>query len=247
MKQFPVVSVAVASMLALSSYGEDRQHTISVAGKAEEKVKPDTAYVTVYAQADGILMVDAVKKADKLIEEVSAAIKSESNIVKNVSVVDVALGEKATQYWRSDQKEEAPRPQVARRIRITCKPMPDGIYQVIDKAIRAGALMQIPSRTSYSDDIRSVVIYGLEQSADVVERVRKAAMADAKADAEKSAKLAGKKVGDVVSIGCSGPMHWGMPMRVMGMQAQFPTEHIGTNPEEITISHSVSVTFDLKE
>lgn len=247
MKHLLAVSVAIASMLVLSSYGEDRQHTISVTGKAEEKVKPDTAYVTVYAQADGILMVDAVKRADRLVEEINAAIRSESNVVRSVSVVDVGLGEKATEYWRPDQKEEAPRPQVARRIRVTCEPMPDGLYQVIDKAIRAGALMQIPSRTSYSDDIRSVAIYGVEHSAEVVERVRKAAMADAKAGAEKSAALAGKKVGEVVNIGCSGPAHWVMPMRVMGVQSQFPTEHIGTNPDEITISHSVSVTFDLKD
>jgi uncharacterized protein YggE len=247
MKQFPIMSVAVASMLALSSYAEDRQHTISVAGKADEKVKADTAYVTLYAKAEGILMVDAVKNTDKLVQEITAAVKSETNVIRTIAVVDVALGEKATEYWRSDQKPEPPRPQVARRIRITCEPKPAGIYEVIDKAIRAGALMQLPSRSSYSDDIRSVVIYGLEQSAEVVERVQKAAMADARAEAEKSASLAGKKVGDVVSIGCSGSTHWAIPMRVMGMQSQFPTEHIGTNPDEITLSHTVSVTFDLQE
>jgi len=247
MKRFAVMSVAIASMVALSSYAEDRQHSISVAGKADEKVKPDVAYVTVYAQADGILMVDAVKNSDKLVQEITSAVKSETNVVRSIGVVDVALGEKTTEYWQSDQKRESPRPQVVRRIRIACEPKPALLYEVIDKALRAGALMQVPSRTTYSDDIRSVVIYGLEQSADVVERVRKAAMTDAKADAEKLAKLAGKKVGDIVSIGCSGSTRWDMPMRVMGMQAQFPTEHIGTDPDEITISHTVSVTFGLKD
>lgn len=247
MKQFPLVSVVVASMLALSSYAGDRQHTISVAGKADVKVKADTAYVTLYAQAEGILMVDAVKNTDKLVQEITTAVESETNVIRTIDVVDVALGEKATEYWRSDQKPEPPRPQVARRIRITCEPKPAGIYEVIDKAIRAGALMQMSSRTTYSEDIRSVVIYGLEKSGEAVERVRKTAMADAKAEAEKVAILAGKKVGDVVSIGCSGSTLRAMPMRVMGMQSQFPTEYIGINPDEITIAHTVSVTFDLKE
>ena len=108
-------------------------------------------------------------------------------------------------------------------------------------------LMQTPSRTSYSDDIRSVVVYGLEKSAEVIERVRKSAMDDARSEAKKSATLANKTVGDVVTIGCSGSSHFNFPMRVMGRTANFPTEHIGTNPKEITISHVVSVSFEMKD
>lgn len=247
MKRLTVFPAVLASMLAITSHAADREHTVSVTGKAALKAKPDVAYITLYAQADGILMVDAVKKTDTLVAEIITALKSDTNAVKDISVVDVALGEKKNEYWRSDQKEESPRPQVVRRIRIRCKPDPVGIYEVIDKGIRAGALMQIPSTVRYSEDIRSVVVYGLEQSAEILDRVRKQAMADARSEADKSATLAGKTVGDVVTIGCSGSSHWGMPMRVMGMQADFPTEHIGTNPEEITISHTVAVTYELKE
>lgn len=246
MKQLTAGSILLASIWALSSYAADCPHTISITGKAEEKVKPDTAYVTVYATAEGILMVDAVKKADNLVEEIKAAVRKEDTVVKSISVTDVSMGEETKEYWRSDQKQEAPHPQVVRRIRLTCKPIPGGIYQVIDNAIRAGALMQIPSRTSYSDDMRSVVIYGLEQYEEAVDRVRKAAIGNAKAEAEKLAILADKKVGDIVSIGVSGPSNWDMPMRVMGMPAQFPAKYIGANPNEITISCSVSVTFELK-
>jgi uncharacterized protein YggE len=247
MKQLTATAIVLASALSLSTYAAEREHTISVTGNAEETVKPDVAYVTVYGQADGILMVDAVKKADKLIDDITSAVNAESNTIKSITVTDVALGEKKTEYWRSDQQPESPRPEVARRILITCEPNPEGIYEVIDKAIRAGALMQIPSRTSYSDDIRSVVVYGLENSTAVIERVRKAAMLDARKEADKTAKLADKTVGDVVSIGCSGSSHFNFPMRVMGRQADFPAEHIGTNAKEITISHAMSVSFELKD
>jgi uncharacterized protein YggE len=247
MKKLTVTAIVLASALNLSTYAADREHTISVTGRAAETVKPDVAYVTVYGQADGILMVDAVKRTDKLISEITTAVNSESNTIKSITVTDVALGEKKTEYWRSDQKQESPRPQVARRILIACEPNPEGIYEVIDKAIRAGALMQIPSSTRYSDDIRSVVVYGLEQSAEVIDRVRKSAMDDARAEAEKSAELAGKTVGDVVTIGCSGSPHFNYPMRVMGRRTDFPTEHIGTDPKEISVSHAVSVSFELKD
>lgn len=247
MKQLTITAIVLASALSLSTYAAEREHTISVTGKAEETVKPDVAYVTVYGQADGILMVDAVKKTDKLIDEITTAVNTESNTIRSITVTDVALGEKKTEYWRPDQKQESPRPQVSRRILITCEPNPEGIYEVIDKAIRAGALMQIPSRTSYSDDIRSVVVYGVEQSAEVIERVRKSAMANAKAEAEKTAKLAGKAVGEVVTIGCSQSSYFNFPMRVMGRKANFPTEYIGTNPKKITLSYAVSVSFELKD
>ncbi len=247
MKQLTATAIVLASVLSLSTYAADSDQTVSVTGTAEETVKPDAAYVTVYAQADGILMVDAVKKVGKLVDEITSAVSAQSNTVTEITVTDVALGEKQTRYYLSYQEQKAPSPQVTRRLRIRCKPEAEGIYEVIDKAIRAGALMQTPSSTRYSDDIRSVVVYGLEQSAEVVDRVRKSAMANAKSEAQKSASLAEKSVGKVVKIGCSGSSHFNFPMRVMGQKADFPTEHLGTNPEEITISHAVSVTFELKD
>lgn len=247
MKSTAAVFMIFTLSFTLSGIAAEREHTITVAGKAEERVTPDVAYVTLYAQADGILMVDAVKKADKLIDEITVAIKTQTNVVRDLSIADIALGEKKRQYWGPDQQEEAPRPQVARRIRVLCKPVAEEIYEVIDQAIRAGALMQIPSTTSYSDDIRSVVIYGLEHSAEVVERVKESAMNDARMEAKKLANLAGKTVGNLVTMGCSEALHYSFPARVMGRQVDYPTEYISMNAEELTISHTVSVTFELKD
>lgn len=246
MKTGAIIAV-LSSMLVLSAQAVDRGHTVSVTGKAEVKVKPDVAYITLYAQADGILMVDAVKKADKLVDEITVAIKAETNTVKGVAVVNVSLGESKPAVWRSDQKAEAPRPEVVRRIRITCKPDAAGIYEVIDKGIRAGALMQIASPVHYSGETKSAVVYALEQSSEVVERVRKSAMDDARSEADKFAKLADKKVGEVVTIGSAGPTQRSIQMQLMGMQTDFPTENVGTNPDEIIISRTVAVTYELKE
>lgn len=41
MKQFTLTAVVLASALSLSAYAADREHTISVTGKAEETVAPD--------------------------------------------------------------------------------------------------------------------------------------------------------------------------------------------------------------
>ncbi len=132
MKQLTAIAIVLATTMSMSAYAAGREHLISVTGKAEETVKPDVAYVTVYGQADGILMIDAVKK-------------------------------------------------------------------------------------------------------------------NARVEANKSAALAGKKAGDVVTIGCAGSSHFNFGIRVMGRKADFPTEHIGINPKEITVPYTVTVSFELKE
>jgi uncharacterized protein YggE len=247
MIRFATVSMILTMGLALSSLAAEREPATTVSGKAEKKVKPDIAYVTLYAQVDGILMVDAVKKADAKVGEIISAINTQTNIVKDITVIDIALGEKQSRYMGMEQKEEAARPQITRRIRISCGPTTEGIYELIDRAIRAGALLQTPSMSSYSDDIRSVVIYGLENSAAAVDSVRQSAMDDAKVKAKQLADLAGKKVGGVVTVGSSGSSSFGSSVRIMGRTADFPTEYVGANSEAISISQTVSVTFELKD
>jgi len=240
-----VMAIALAASLAsVPALAED--NTVTVTGKAEIKAKPDVAYVTLYVKADGILMVDAIKRADKKVEEINTAIHEKFQNVQSFDVVDVALGEKQREYWGPDRKDETPRPEVARRLRIALPPNPKQVYELVDVAIRNGALMQISSSVRYSEDIRSVVVYGLVKSAEFEENASQKAMADAKKKAQKMAALAEKSIGDVVKIGCTGIASFGIPMRVMGRPADFPTEHVGTNPNEVTISHAVSVTFELK-
>lgn len=249
MNRFAIATLVLSGAVAFPSPAAGTQRTITVTGKAQESVPPDIAYVTLYAQADGILMVDAVRKAERLVDDITAAIRTQTDTVRDITVVDVALGVKSQRFWVSDEKETPPRPQIARRIRVSCNPSPAGIHEVIDQAIRAGALMEIPSATSYPDDIRSVAIYALEHSGEVVDRVTRSAMDNARVEAQRLASLAGKNAGDVVRIDCSASARFPFrfPIRIMGSSADLPTEHVGLNPEGITISHTVSVTFELKD
>ncbi len=231
---------------AFPLYASECENSVKVTGWAELKTKPDIAYITVYAQADGVLMVDAAQKANKLVEDIVTAVKKESNVIKKITVQDVALGQTKTEYWRSNQQKEIPRPQVTKRIRIQCIPNPAEIYQIIDRAIRADAVMQVSPRFQFSNDTQSIVVYGLVDSKEIVERVRKLAINDAKTKAGEISKLAGKLIGDVVGMGCSSVSSWKESMRYMGKLVDFPTEYIGSNPEEITVTYSISVSYRLK-
>ena len=83
--------------------------------------------------------------------------------------------------------------------------------------------------------------------ADAAARVRKQAIENARADAEQAAAMVGKTVGDAVSIGGPAPSGWSYTLRLMGRLTDLPTEYTGMNPDAITVSHTVSVTFELKE
>lgn len=73
-----IVSMILAGTLAGSAHATDGQNSIGVTGEADEKVKPDVAYVAVYALAEGILMKDAVKKAVPTAESSSCDVTCDS-------------------------------------------------------------------------------------------------------------------------------------------------------------------------
>ena len=221
-------------------------NTITVAGKAELKHKPDVAYVTLYVKADGILMIDAAKEADRKVGEIRSAMEEKFKDIQSFDIVEVAVGEKGRDYFGPDRADETPRPEITRRLRIALPPDRKQVYEIIDIAIRAGALMDSPSSIQYPGDDDGVVVYGLVKSSELEEKARQAAMADAKEQARKTAALADKTIGDVVKIECASFAAWNIPMRFMGEATDFPTEHIGTNPDEVTISHAMSVTFELQ-
>jgi len=240
------VGAAVVGLCVAGSVVAD-DNTVTVTGKAELKQKPDVAYVTLYVKGDGILMVDAAKKADQKVEEIKKAVQDKFKGIQAIEVSDVAVGEAQRESWGPDRQDVTRRPEISRRLRITTAPNPAQVYDLVDTAIRAGALMQIPSNVRYSDDVRSVVVYGLLKSPQVEAQARESAMADARKEAQTLAGLAGKKLGAVVTIGCGGSFSAGFPIRVMGRETDYPTSYVGQNPNEITVSYTLSATFDLKK
>ena len=245
MRGIGMMLCAVLAMLLASIAGasEAREDTITATGKASVEQKPDVCYVTLYAKGDGILMVDAVKEANRKVAEIEKTVKEKHKKVRAIDVTEVGLGEKQRRYWSSDQKDEPPRPEAIKRIRITISPVPSLAHEIVDTAIRSGAIMKIPSDTHYPGRIDSVVVYGLLNASQLENEVRTKATKNAKKNAEKTAALVDKKVGKVVSIGCGSS--WPQRMVVYPERHDFPTAHVGTNPEKIEVSHSITITFEL--
>jgi len=239
---FLFIFISIAPLFATEC-----DNSIKVTGRAELKAKPDIAYVTLYAKADGILMVDAVRNTNELVEKITDAIKQQDSIIKKIVINDISLGQTKVEYWRSSQQQETPRPQVIKKIRIHCKPNSQEIYHLIDKAIRAGAVMQVPSTAHYANGVQSIVAYGLENYEEIILHAKEMAITDARAKAEKVAKLAKISLGNIVGIGCSSTSSFRDSMRFMGNLEYFPTEYIGVNEKEIIVSSKISVSYEINK
>ena len=88
-EQIKHIALILAFALAtfpLLAHSADCDNGLKVTGKASESVNPDIAYITVYAQANGLLMEDAVKKANSLVNEINEAVREESEIIKKDKV-----------------------------------------------------------------------------------------------------------------------------------------------------------------
>ena len=132
--------MAVGITLCGSVLGEDCDK-VTATGKATVNKKPDVAYITLYCRGEGMLLSDAIKDAEVKSETIKKTIlESYEDKIKETDIIELKVGDKESRY--SSRSEGTARPQVVKQIRLTISPDPDLAYQIIDTAIRAGALMK---------------------------------------------------------------------------------------------------------
>lgn len=238
-----VVALLISAQVVLAS--EDSKNTITVSGSAKIEAKPDIAYITLYVKATGILMTDAAQNAKKVAAEVEKAVKEKNKDVKSFTVSDQEIGSKQSEYWGGpDQKTENPIPQVIKRLQITIPPNPDLAGNVIDAAIRAGAIMQVPSSVHYSGENNNVLVYGLSAPEEAENQARKKAIENALDNATKTAALVGREIAGVSSVQCAGMDAW-RPEFAMMMARH--AKYTSLDALKIEIPAFVTITYDFKK
>ncbi len=175
---------------------------LHVSETVRKTVKPDIAYITLYAQTDATSMEGAAQKTNRLVENISIAVKKDSSIIKGIKIKNVFLDEHSNRGgWRQGNSSEPPHPQVTKQIRIYCEPVPQKIYKIIDKGIQAGASIKPPSTISHKPN--GVVVYGLVKTKETFDKMEAEAIENAKEKAEELAKREDKVLGDIVRISYS--------------------------------------------
>ena len=236
--------LAVAMQVACGA--QEAKNGVTVTGCGKVEAKPDVAYITLYVRADGILMTDAAEKAKQAAAQVVKAINEKHKDIEAVAIQDVQVGQKNADYWSSERKEEV-RPEIVKRLRITLPPRPALGFEVIDTALRAGAVLQGSSSAPSMQDCVGVLVYGLRAASAQEDEARQLAVKDAKSNADKTAALVGKSVGDVIAVQSMSDMFGGTMFRYGSSQPDLPAKYFGLDPDKVEVNVSLCVSYEFSK
>ncbi len=221
-------AVAASAVESLGSEGVPPQlrELITVIGIAEDRVVPDTAYVTVFSreeqsQANTALRL-VTKQTDRIVERVSEKCKGvNDSVVKHEKIGVEEEGKSEGLVYFASQ-----------RVRFACDVDEEVLAEVIYAACEADATLD------------SQVYYGVEESDELTERMEKKALADAAQRAARCASLSGRTLGRIVSVEVKELLS-GESTRNFALWDGFPTAIIGSDSQGVSLSYSLSVTYEL--
>ena len=240
-----VVSMLVIVLCygAIAAFAGDDVAKVSASGKAEKSVKADTAWIIIYLSADGILMTDAEKAYQEKFAKLESVLKEKFKDIQSIEQKTIAIGQKRSNYVPDQNK---PQPEIRKQIIVVLPPDTKLASDIIDTAIRNGAMLTADNQSYYSGQLNSVVIYGLKESTEAEKEVQKLAFADFKKNAETIAALiAYSHLGNVSTISVSGTTTGGQQIYIPGMNMPLPFKYYALEPDKIKVSAAVSGTFEI--
>lgn len=231
--------VILCFLFGAAAFSETDDNTITLPGIAKFEVKPDIAFIKLFVCGKGILLVDSEKSAKETINQIEKELKAFEKNISALQISDYSVGENQQRVWSSDRDNE-PRPEIIKQLLITCEPNPEIIYQIIDKAIRNGAVLNIQTNISYSGDIKSSVIYGISKSDEIEKKLINEIIIDCRNKASLIAAEFGKKIKEIVKIADCGSSN---AYRIYGRQTDIPSDYFSADPLKIVVNKSLNITF----
>nr|PZN71364.1 MAG: hypothetical protein DIU55_09070 [Bacillota bacterium] len=208
--------------------------TISVVGRGQLEVKPDTAVITVGVSEVRPTPIEAYNALSERINAVSQALMAKG--VKEDDIQTSTFQLSPEYNWTQERGQELVGYRATNTLSITTQNL-DKVAELIQVAVQAGA-----------NDLRGIN-FSVKNSDKLLEQALKRAVADAKAKAELVAGELGARVARVQSVsvqdqGSSPVMVWAevrAEMDKLAAQAPVPV-YAGTT----TFTATVSVTFELQ-
>ena len=228
---------------------ETSKTTVSVNGSAKAVRSPDIAYTTLYVRANGILLEDAIKQATDKIEQINKTLKNTFPEIKETQLKDIYAGESKFYAFGGRDKAEPPQPEVIKGLLVITPPHADLTTRIVDTASRMGCIIQNPTDAHIAYYPRSVVLYGLADYEKAEQEAIESAIADAKENAFKAARVLNKQLGDVKEISSIDILRIKVAhdegYRLNRNLIVFPTCYLSVSPDNVEVSVKVSVKFEL--
>lgn len=188
-------------------------------------------------------MTDAAKKAERIAADVEEAIREAHGKKLTIDIEPFGVGERMGPLGTQRDGAQTPRPEAVRRLRVYLEPTPATAYAVVDTAIRAGAMLRLPSAPDLPGRVDSAIVYGVSNPAEMINQARLSALENALETAHATSGLVAKMAGDAVRIEA---------VRITRHRGALPdglqdhvVETISSNSKLIKITCTLTVTCEL--
>ena len=240
----PFLAALLVLPIAATAATPDRDGAPSIRAVGEGRAvrKADVAYVTLYVRGQGMLMADALKRADEQTKAIRDALKDGVKEVRLFESSPAGLRSFKEDVWRSDQKS-TPKPEAVVRIRLTLPPTPAVVVAALDLALRNGAEISKPTETRFAGQFDTAVQYGLLNFTEAEAEARRAAFLDAEKRARAVAAAAGVTVKGILGVeaaSCQGSRFW-----QDSHEDELPTRYVSDSPDDVVVRKTFDIRFSL--
>ncbi|OIQ29879.1 MAG: hypothetical protein BM562_10850 [Alphaproteobacteria bacterium MedPE-SWcel] len=228
-----IVSLFVAGLVALAplSAQAEELRRLMVTGEASLDVAPDQAEITLGVRAQSEEAADAMSQVSASMGEVLARLQDSGIAGDDIQTRQVSMNPVWSRIQQGGQDVRAITGfEASNLVMVTLRDL-EAMGGVLDDVLRAGA-----------NEFRGLA-FSFSDSRSVQDRLRTEAVEDAIRKARQLASAAGMSLGPVRTLQDGAP-DGGAPMMAMEMAR---SADIPMAPGSVSLSHRVSVTFDLLE
>ncbi len=225
--------IAVALSGAAWAQGEPAAvRSVSVTGQGEASGPPDRAQISAGVQTIATTVAQASQQNQAIVDAIMRALAQQDIDKKNIQTSNYSI-------WPEQQHD----PQQINQVRITGYNVSNVVTVIVEDIDKVGEVLAAVTNAG-ANSIHGVQ-FMVEDTAALEQRARAAAMADARAQAEELAKLAGVELGEVLTISMSSGGGYPVPMMearggyMMSDAAAVP----GISPGQLSVNIQVYVTF----
>lgn len=228
-----IVAMAVAPACAEADSHGGAVRSISVTGQGEAAGRPDQAQINAGVQTVAATVVEASRQNQEIVERIMQALDEHGIERDRVQTTNYSIWpEQRHDQGRSDE------------VRITGYHVSNLVNVTVDDVDKVGAVLAAVTNAG-ANSIHGIN-FGVADTAELEERARAEAMADARRRAESLAELAGVELGEVLSISMNGGGGFPMPMMGGRMAMAEAAPAPGISPGQHSVSVQVQVSYAIR-
>lgn len=229
-----IVLLATAALLSAcgtaSLYGQ-QPRLISVNGRAEIKITPDLAYISIGVHTEDTTAKAAVDQNNAQAQAVIAALKEQGIAAEDIQTTNFSIY--PYEKWGPEGQSLGTYYSVDNTVYVTLRAV-DTLGAVLDEAIAAGA-------TNVSG-----ISFDVEDKESLIAEGRTQAVADALSQAQSLADAAGVALGEVYSLSYYNSWPTSYYYDTKGYGGAAVEAAVPISPGQLTLTVDVSISYEIK-